>query len=118
MRKLNIKDFLEHCFKVSDYDGFADLQWILNKLVLPETGRKDDLIDRIADNERFHPNKLYKWLKKDDLREICRRMGLKVSGNKTDFWLRILEETNYFNNEYPNISSFKKVRDYLKEQVF
>lgn len=102
-KELDIKDFLDHNFKVIDYDSFSDLQWILEKLGLSKSGRKEELIDRIVDNERFHPNKLYNWLTVDDLKRICGNMGLRVTANKPELWLSILEETNYFNNAYPDL---------------
>lgn len=88
-----------------EYFDIPDLQWILEeKLGFSITGNKSELVDRIVDNERFHPKKLLKWLELSDLRKICKKMRLKVSGNKTFLWNQILVETKEFDLKYGNLT--------------
>ncbi len=73
VNKLKIKQFFEEYFDKSD------LQWILKeKLGLPYSGNIPDLIDRIVENEKFHPDKLFEWICVEDLKDICRLLKIKV----------------------------------------
>ena len=74
-------------------------------LGLSGSGNKDDLIQRIIDDERFHPNMIYDWSRNDDLKDICEKMGLSTSGTKSQKWERILFDVNFFDGEYTLIIS-------------
>ncbi|MFX0062173.1 MAG: SAP domain-containing protein [Candidatus Hermodarchaeota archaeon] len=92
---MDIRDFLKDYFDLDDLKNFLD-----EKLGLPVSGTKDEVIERIVSNVRFHPKLIYEWLDKEEMKELCREPRLKVSGNKRVSWDRILKATNYFDDKF------------------
>src|SRR2546422_1840232 len=68
-----------------------DLQEICDELELPVSGSKDDLIERVLDDDDFHPEMALPYIDKEGLKSLAEELELRTGGTREDLEKRILD---------------------------
>ena len=90
-------------------------QFLDDKLGLRGPRGKETLIDYIVKQERFHPNLIFEWLDRDDMRDLCEDLRLKTHGSKKERWRRVLQAVNEFNLKYGKLSEDLESKNVKRE---
>ena len=85
LQRTNYRRILEH-----DAVRLPDLRTFLQAKNMDRYGNKADLIERIVTSD-IKPSNILDDLDRSKLSDMCRLVGLKSSGNKSDFQNRLIE---------------------------
>ncbi|MFQ5978578.1 MAG: hypothetical protein ACE5OZ_10670 [Candidatus Heimdallarchaeota archaeon] len=84
--KASIRGFMQKYLTV-EY-----LKEIISEYPVKQTGKKEELIDRLIGDPEFELHDVYFAMDSWVIQETCRKLRLPVSGNKEELWGRILQK--------------------------